>query len=223
VCPDNIEFIRRINGLAGADEVKAIVFDASYLVLGLGTSTSARRSRRLSTRVIVWLPRSTTRRAPDAGERVGIGGAYLCIYGMEARAAISSSAHGAGLELVRQTASFRDGKPWLLRFFDQIRFHPVSEERLAGCVKTSSKEIQRRDRARDPQAARIQRVSADERGGHRALQAPPARGVRSERERWGSGPVGMGRGCVRPPHRTRFRTRASASTRAVASPVSGSV
>jgi urea carboxylase len=31
----------------------------------------------------------------------------------------------------RQSASFRDGKPWLLRFFDQIRFYPVSEERLA--------------------------------------------------------------------------------------------
>jgi urea carboxylase len=30
----------------------------------------------------------------------------------------------------RQTASFRDGKPWLLRFFDQIRFYEVSEEQL---------------------------------------------------------------------------------------------
>jgi urea carboxylase len=35
-CPSNIEFIRRINGLGGIDEVKRIVFDASYLVLGLG-------------------------------------------------------------------------------------------------------------------------------------------------------------------------------------------
>src|SRR5262249_8423957 len=35
-CPSNIEFIRRINGLNSVDEVKRIVFDASYLVLGLG-------------------------------------------------------------------------------------------------------------------------------------------------------------------------------------------
>ena len=35
-CPDNIEFIRRINGLDSVDEVKKIVFDASYLVMGLG-------------------------------------------------------------------------------------------------------------------------------------------------------------------------------------------
>jgi urea carboxylase len=30
----------------------------------------------------------------------------------------------------RQTGSFRDGNPWLLRFFDQIRFYEVSEEEL---------------------------------------------------------------------------------------------
>ena len=35
-CPDNIEFIRRINGLDSIDDVRRIVFDASYLVLGLG-------------------------------------------------------------------------------------------------------------------------------------------------------------------------------------------
>src|SRR4030095_11528445 len=30
----------------------------------------------------------------------------------------------------RQTGEFRDGKQWLLRFFDQIRFCPVSAEEL---------------------------------------------------------------------------------------------
>ena len=30
----------------------------------------------------------------------------------------------------RQTADFQAGKPWLLRFFDQIRFYPVSAEEL---------------------------------------------------------------------------------------------
>ena len=35
-CPDNIEFIRRVNGLESADDVQRIVFDADYLVLGLG-------------------------------------------------------------------------------------------------------------------------------------------------------------------------------------------
>ncbi|MFZ0789111.1 MAG: urea carboxylase, partial [Chromatiaceae bacterium] len=35
-CPSNIEFIRRINGLDSIDEVRRIVFEASYLVMGLG-------------------------------------------------------------------------------------------------------------------------------------------------------------------------------------------
>jgi urea carboxylase len=30
----------------------------------------------------------------------------------------------------RQTADFRDGKQWLLRFFDQIRFYPVSADEI---------------------------------------------------------------------------------------------
>ncbi|MEM7792011.1 MAG: urea carboxylase, partial [Verrucomicrobiota bacterium] len=35
-CPDNIEFIRRINGLDTREEVYKIVFNARYVVLGLG-------------------------------------------------------------------------------------------------------------------------------------------------------------------------------------------
>ncbi|HAN27843.1 MAG TPA: hypothetical protein DCP75_09020, partial [Haliea salexigens] len=35
-CPSNLEFIRRINGLEDIEAVKRIVFDASYLVMGLG-------------------------------------------------------------------------------------------------------------------------------------------------------------------------------------------
>ena len=35
-CPSNIEFIRRINGIEHIETVKNIVFEASYLVMGLG-------------------------------------------------------------------------------------------------------------------------------------------------------------------------------------------
>ena len=35
-CPSNIEFIRRINGLESIEQVRQIVFDARYLVMGLG-------------------------------------------------------------------------------------------------------------------------------------------------------------------------------------------
>jgi urea carboxylase len=132
-CPDNIEFIRRINGLAGVDDVKSIVFDASYLVLGLGdvylgapVATPVDPRHRLVTTKYnparTWTPENA----------VGIGGAYLCIYGMEGPGGYQFVGRTVQVwNRYRQSASFRDGKPWLLRFFDQIRFYPVSEERLA--------------------------------------------------------------------------------------------
>jgi hypothetical protein len=52
--PEQLEFIRRINDLPNLDEVQRTVFDASYLVMGLATFTSAHRSPPRSTRAIAW-------------------------------------------------------------------------------------------------------------------------------------------------------------------------
>jgi urea carboxylase len=131
-CPDNIEFIRRINGLADIEEVRRIVFDARYLVLGLGdvylgapVATPVDPRHRLVTTKYnparTWTP-------PNV---VGIGGAYLCVYGMEGPGGYQL--FGRTIQVwntYRQTGDFTEGKPWLLRFFDQIRFFPVSHEEL---------------------------------------------------------------------------------------------
>ncbi|MDP3585290.1 MAG: urea carboxylase [Thiobacillus sp.] len=131
-CPSNIEFIRRINGLDSIEEVKRIVFDASYLVMGLGdvylgapVATPVDPRHRLVTTKYnparTWTPENA----------VGIGGAYMCVYGMEGPGGYQFV--GRTLQMWnrwRQTADFTDGKPWLLRFFDQVRFFPVSEEEL---------------------------------------------------------------------------------------------
>jgi urea carboxylase len=61
---------------------------------------------------------------------VGIGGAYMCVYGMEGPGGYQFV--GRTLQMwnrYREVAAF-DGKPWLLRFFDQIRFYPVSADEL---------------------------------------------------------------------------------------------
>ncbi|TVV76810.1 urea carboxylase [Sphingomonas solaris] len=131
-CPDNIEFIRRVNGLADAAEVQRIIFDASYLVYGLGdvylgapVATPVDPRHRLVTTKYnparTWTP-------PNV---VGIGGAYMCIYGMEGPGGYQL--FGRTIQVWnthRQTDAFVDGKPWLLRFFDQIRFFPVSHDEL---------------------------------------------------------------------------------------------
>jgi urea carboxylase len=131
-CPSNIEFIRRINGLDSIDEVKRIVFDASYLVLGLGdvylgapVATPIDPRHRLVTTKYnparTWTPENA----------VGIGGAYLCIYGMEGPGGYQFVGRTCQMwNRVRQTEDFVEGKPWLLRFFDQVRFYPVSADEL---------------------------------------------------------------------------------------------
>jgi urea carboxylase len=129
-CPDNIEFIRRINGLASIEDVKRIVFDAAYLVLGLGdvylgapvATPYDPRHRLVTTKynpARPWTPQNA----------VGIGGAYMCIYGMEGP---------GGYQLFGRTiqvwntfdrrAPFE--QPWLVRNFDQVRFVPVDEAEL---------------------------------------------------------------------------------------------
>jgi urea carboxylase len=131
-CPSNIEFIRRINGLPSIDEVRRIVFEASYLTLGLGdvylgapVATPVDPRHRLVTTKYnparTWTPENA----------VGIGGAYLCVYGMEGPGGYQFV--GRTLQMwnrFRRTDAFKDGRPWLLRFFDQIRFFPVSADEL---------------------------------------------------------------------------------------------
>ncbi len=131
-CPSNIEFIRRINGLASEDDVKRIVFDANYLVLGLGdvylgapVATPVDPRHRLVTTKYnparTWTPENA----------VGIGGAYMCIYGMEGPGGYQL--FGRTIQVWntwRSTEVFKPGHPWLLRFFDQIRFFPVTPEQL---------------------------------------------------------------------------------------------
>ena len=65
-----------------------------------------------------------------AENSVGIGGAYLCVYGMEGPGGYQLV--GSTLQMWSRYHAVEDfgGKPWLLRFFDQIRFYPVSADEL---------------------------------------------------------------------------------------------
>lgn len=130
-CPSNLEFIRRINDLPGLDEVHRTVFDASYLVMGLGdVYLGAPVATPLDPRHRLVTTKYNPARTWTAENSVGIGGAYLCVYGMEGPGGYQFV--GRTLQMwnrYRDVAAF-DGKPWLLRFFDQIRFYPVSDEEL---------------------------------------------------------------------------------------------
>jgi len=130
-CPSNLEFIRRINDLPNLDQVQRTVFDASYLVMGLGdVYLGAPVATPLDPRHRLVTTKYNPARTWTAENSVGIGGAYMCVYGMEGPGGYQFV--GRTLQMwnrYREVAAF-DGKPWLLRFFDQIRFYPVSAEEL---------------------------------------------------------------------------------------------
>ena len=131
-CPSNIEFIRRINGLASIDEVRAIVYGATYLVLGLGdVYLGAPVATPLDPRHRLVTTKYNPARTWTPENAVGIGGAYLCVYGMEGPGGYQFVGRTCQMwNRFHETREFAPGHPWLLRFFDQIRFFPVSEREL---------------------------------------------------------------------------------------------
>ncbi|WP_353351598.1 urea carboxylase [Oceaniserpentilla sp. 4NH20-0058] len=130
-CPSNLEFIRRINGLKDIQAVKDTVFDASYLVMGLGdVYLGAPVATPLDPRHRLVTTKYNPARTWTAENSVGIGGAYMCVYGMEGP---------GGYQFVGRTSQMWNRyhttndftQPWLLRFFDQIKFYEVSPQELS--------------------------------------------------------------------------------------------
>ncbi|MGI4856694.1 MAG: urea carboxylase [Janthinobacterium lividum] len=130
--PRNTEFIRRINGLDSNEVVRDTIFETSYMVLGLGdVYLGAPCAVPVDPRHRLLTSKYNPARTYTAEGTVGIGGVYMCIYGMDSP---------GGYQLVGRTlpiwnkflknTAFVDGKPWLLRFFDQVRFYPVTEAEL---------------------------------------------------------------------------------------------
>ena len=114
------------------EQVRDIVFGASYLVMGLGdVYLGAPVATPLDPRHRLVTTKYNPARTWTPENAVGIGGAYLCVYGMEGPGGYQFVGRTVQMwNRYRQTADFRDGKQWLLRFFDQIRFYPVSSDEL---------------------------------------------------------------------------------------------
>jgi len=131
-CPSNIEFIRRINGLDTVEDVERTVLDATYLVLGLGdVYLGAPAAIPIDPRHRLVTTKYNPARTWTAEGTVGIGGSYLCIYGLEGPGGYQLVGRTLPIwSQVRAPRQFTQGKPWLLRFFDQIQFYRVSPEEL---------------------------------------------------------------------------------------------
>jgi urea carboxylase len=186
-CPDNIEFIRRINGLDSPEDVRRIVFDARYLVMGLGdVYLGAPVAVPLDPRHRLVTTKYNPARTWTPPNVVGIGGAYLCIYGMEGPGGYQL--FGRTIQVWNsylQSPQFRDHKPWLLRFFDQIRFFPVTPEELTAWRRDFP--FGRRSLRIETEMFRLrdyQRFLQENRAGIESFQARRQAAFDSEREEW---------------------------------------
>jgi urea carboxylase len=125
--PNNVEFLQRINGLEAQQDVKKIILGATFLVLGLGdVFFGSPCAIPLDPRHRLFGMKYNPSRSFTPEGTVGVGGQYLCIYGIESP---------GGYQLVGRTVPIwnrwaKDEKAWKFNIFDRIRFYPVSEEVL---------------------------------------------------------------------------------------------
>jgi len=181
-CPWNIEFIRRVNGLSDVDDVYRTVFDAEYLVLGLGdVYLGAPVATPLDPRHRLVTTKYNPARTWTAENSVGIGGAYLCIYGMEGP---------GGYQFVGRTVqvwnSWHGGaQPWNLRFFDRISWYPVSAgELLEMRAQSASGQLELDTTEGTFALADYQKFLADNAESIAGFRATQAAAFEAERQAW---------------------------------------
>lgn len=129
--PDNVEFIAKANGLSSVNEVIEYFLSTEYLVVGLGdVYLGAPLAVPLDPRYRMVVPKYNPARTRTVEGSVGLGGASLCIYPMESPGGYQLIGRTIPVWNTWQTnAGFKE-KPWLLRYFDRIKFKQVSEEEL---------------------------------------------------------------------------------------------
>jgi allophanate hydrolase subunit 1 len=182
-CPDNVEFIRRVNDLDDRAEVFDIVAAATYLVVGLGdVYLGAPVAVPLDPRHRLVTTKYNPARTWTPQNAVGIGGIYLCVYGMEGP---------GGYQLVGRTVpvwrlSENDEQPWLLRQFDRIRFTPVSPEELARQRKAIKAGASLDVRPATFSIADVRRIEQEAPMDILTLRAKRRAAFDAERARWGA-------------------------------------
>jgi urea carboxylase len=226
-CPSNIEFIRRINGLDSIEDVKRIVFGASYLVMGLGdVYLGAPVATPLDPRHRLVTTKYNPARTWTPENAVGIGGAYLCVYGMEGPGGYQFVGRTVQMwNRYRQTDDFVAGKQWLLRFFDQLRFHPVTADELLSMredfihgrfrLKTETSRLSLRE---------YRSFLSDNAASIQAFKTGQQAAFEAERERWGRAGIKEEEKQIDTgPSEGKIAAEMPAGCVAISSPVSGSV
>lgn len=129
--PDNLEYLARCNGLAGAAEAEKVILAAEYMVFGLGdVYMGAPCAVPLDYRHRLCAPKYNPPRTQTPVGAVGIGGSFLSIYPIESPGGYQLIGRTVPIWNRHQLGSAFKDSPWLLRPFDRIRFFAVDEKHL---------------------------------------------------------------------------------------------
>ncbi|KAK9450510.1 uncharacterized protein V1518DRAFT_414031 [Limtongia smithiae] len=128
--PNNVDFLQQVNHFDDRDIIRQILYDAKFLVLGLGdVFLGAPCAVPLDPRHRLLGTKYNPSRTFTPNGTVGIGGMYMCIYTMDSP---------GGYQLVGRTIPIWDkltlgqqDRPWLLDIYDRVEYYPVTEEELA--------------------------------------------------------------------------------------------
>ncbi|KAM0499548.1 hypothetical protein ACHAP8_005705 [Fusarium lateritium] len=125
--PSNIDFLERLNGIK---DLKKVLTDAEFIVLGLGdVFMGSPCAIPLDPRHRLFGTKYNPSRSFTPRGAVGVGGQYMCIYATDSP---------GGYQLVGRTVEIWDSSlvnakgnnAWFFRHFDRISFYPVSEDVL---------------------------------------------------------------------------------------------
>lgn len=130
--PSNVAFLEQLNGL---DDMSTLLYDATFLVLGLGdVFLGSPCAIPLDPRHRLFGTKYNPSRSFTPRRSGGIGGQYMCIYATDSP---------GGYQLVGRTVDIWDPRsvhtddtppmnpnPWLFRPFDRIKFYRVKESEL---------------------------------------------------------------------------------------------
>ncbi|TEA17660.1 Urea amidolyase [Colletotrichum sidae] len=135
--PSNVDFLQQLNALEDRTDVERIFLDATFLVLGLGdVFLGAPCAVPLDPRHRLFGTKYNPSRSFTPRGAVGIGGQYMCIYGIDSPGGYQLVGRTVPIwdDVIASAASQTHARPWLFRLFDRISFYTISESDLDSAI-----------------------------------------------------------------------------------------
>ncbi|KAF4121458.1 urea carboxylase [Geosmithia morbida] len=124
--PDNLDFIRKCNGLASKRDAFEMLTKTEYLVAAVGFLCGAPMLFPLSPKKLL-CPKYNPTRVSTPGGTLGLGGTILAAYPCEQPGGYMMAARTLELwDPYGTKPGFTQERPWLFEAFDRVKFHEVS-------------------------------------------------------------------------------------------------